>query len=35
LKAVDITGAKSIFDKKLKNINESIEKKKTKKDSQR
>jgi Asp-tRNA(Asn)/Glu-tRNA(Gln) amidotransferase B subunit len=31
LKALDITGAKSTFDEKLKNINESIEKRKLKK----
>jgi hypothetical protein len=35
LKAWDITGAQSTFDEKLKDINESIEKEKTKKDSQR
>jgi len=35
LKALDITGAKSTFDEKLKNINKSIEKEQTKKDSQR
>jgi Asp-tRNA(Asn)/Glu-tRNA(Gln) amidotransferase B subunit len=31
LKALDITGAKSTFDEKLKNINEGIEKRKLKK----